>query len=181
MVVHEMSHNLLFSMQDMDPLLDPTSHGEGWQSEHYYSPWRDDPRPLNGILHAVFVFSRVAKFWLALIDKVESHPLQDLAKRRLAALSIQLPLAWHSLNAQGVFTNTGARFHAAIGSAIRGIVESCTSLGLERLQPSYTEVASLKDGTGSARKRQREHYARYCQRYGSTRGHSEVEAALVNL
>jgi len=179
MIVHEMSHNLLFTVQDMDPLLDPASHGEGWLPEAYYSPWRDDPRPLNGILHAVFVFSRVANFWLALIGTVESRSLQDLAKRRLAALSIQLPLAWKSLKAQAVFTDAGARFHAAIGSTIHGIVQACASLGLDLVQPSYTEVASLKDGTGSARERQREHFAQFTQRYGHTLSQLDIEEALA--
>jgi HEXXH motif-containing protein len=62
-IVHEFYHielNLLMEVEDLfipDPHVEPT----------YYSPWRDDPRPLFGLLHAIYVFSGVLEF----LDKVQ--------------------------------------------------------------------------------------------------------------
>jgi HEXXH motif-containing protein len=55
-VVHEHGHNELHRIMDVDPLVDSEPETP------VYSPWRPDPRPLIGLLHAVYVFENVA--WL---------------------------------------------------------------------------------------------------------------------
>jgi len=57
-VVHEFYHGVLNSILKTEPLFDETESGET-----FYSPWRDDPRPLRGLLHAIYVFSGVARFY----------------------------------------------------------------------------------------------------------------------
>lgn len=52
-LVHEFRHNLLYAIQEIDPLVDER------RSESYKSPWRSDRRPLAGLLHGAFVFDGI--------------------------------------------------------------------------------------------------------------------------
>ena len=56
-IVHEYSHNLL----NMIILTGEIFEGQVPKEEIYYSPWREDPRPITGVLHAVFVFVNVCE------------------------------------------------------------------------------------------------------------------------
>lgn len=67
-MVHEYSHNLL----NMVILSGEIFEGQVPLEEIYYSPWRDDPRHISGILHAVFVFTNVSE----LLDRL-SNANQD--------------------------------------------------------------------------------------------------------
>jgi HEXXH motif-containing protein len=57
-IVHEYSHNLL----NMVILSGEIFEGQVPREECYYSPWREDPRSISGVLHAVFVFVNVSEF-----------------------------------------------------------------------------------------------------------------------
>lgn len=62
LLVHESSHLLLFGLSADGALL--SNGGE----ERYTSPLRSDPRPIDGILHASFVASRVHLSMCRLLD-----------------------------------------------------------------------------------------------------------------
>jgi len=98
MIIHELSHQRLFRLQDTDPLLDPEVYGSGWDVCEIYSPWRDDPRPVNGVLHGFVVFTEASKFWMALIKHggLQQGEL-DISKRRMTMLALQLKHAQTSL------------------------------------------------------------------------------------
>ncbi|MGN9762337.1 HEXXH motif domain-containing protein [Streptomyces sp. SD31] len=55
-LVHEFRHTLLNGLMHLTPLTDDCS-------DLYHAPWRDDPRPLIGVLHGAFAFCGVAAFW----------------------------------------------------------------------------------------------------------------------
>jgi HEXXH motif-containing protein len=57
-LVHEYGHQKLNAIMTLDPLVVGDT-GEAL----YYSPWRDDPRPLTGLLHAVYSFETVLNFY----------------------------------------------------------------------------------------------------------------------
>lgn len=98
MIIHELSHQRLFRLQDTDPLLDPNFHGTGWERCEIYSPWRDDPRPVNGVFHGFIVFTEAAKFWISLISQGKLNDVNlDISKRRMAMLALQLSHAKQSL------------------------------------------------------------------------------------
>jgi len=60
--IHECYHNRLFFL-DEDTHILKTIPGP----EIYYSPWRNDPRPPHGILHAVTVFLPTARLLLNMV------------------------------------------------------------------------------------------------------------------
>lgn len=159
MLIHEVSHAHLFAVQNIDPLLDPAIHGEGWHPENLYSPWRDDARPINGVLHGSFVFARVAMMWLRWIDS--SSTCSDLPRRRLAALRDQLVIACEILAAYATWTPAGATFFADLCRTVARIQDRCSGLQLANVEPLYAEVASVGRSSGASKSRQREHFARW--------------------
>jgi HEXXH motif-containing protein len=56
-LVHEMQHSKLNAVLSLVKL---TTADDG----HYLAPWRDDPRPLVGMLHGVYAFTCGIEFWL---------------------------------------------------------------------------------------------------------------------
>ncbi len=54
-LTHEAAHMWLSLMEDDEELAT-----EGWTGEAYYSPWREDLRPIAGLIHGVYVFTSVA-------------------------------------------------------------------------------------------------------------------------
>lgn len=109
MIIHELSHQRLFRLQDEDPLIDSESYGSGWNECNYYSPWRDDPRPINGVFHGFIVFSEVSTFWLKLImrNRLDEKD-RNIAERRMTMLGFQLSLAKDTLN-ECRFTSKGEK------------------------------------------------------------------------
>lgn len=64
-IIHEYSHNILNVVIASGQMFE----GEIPDDEIYYSPWRDDPRHISGILHAVFVFNNVSKFFCKILEQ----------------------------------------------------------------------------------------------------------------
>lgn len=55
-LIHEFQHVKLGALMDLLPLVDPCD-------ERGYAPWREDPRPVGGLLQGVYAFTGVAHFW----------------------------------------------------------------------------------------------------------------------
>ncbi|MCX5090869.1 HEXXH motif domain-containing protein [Streptomyces sp. NBC_00365] len=55
-VLHEFRHTLLNALIFLTPLFEESD-------ELLYAPWRDDPRPLGGLVHGAYAFSGVARYW----------------------------------------------------------------------------------------------------------------------
>jgi HEXXH motif-containing protein len=58
-LVHELQHSKLNALAHLFPLIE---EGPG-PGRLYYAPWRDDPRPLAGMLQGIYAFTGVARFW----------------------------------------------------------------------------------------------------------------------
>jgi hypothetical protein len=153
-LTHEVSHAHLFALQESDPLLAPESHGDGWGDPLVYSPWRDDARPLNGLLHGAVVFSRVAWLHAGLADRLHT------SRRRLAAIGPQVRAALSGLAQHATMTAAGERL-------MLGLAESERMLGSIREEwngtsedPMYVECSSIVQDCGTAHGRQQSHHAR---------------------
>ncbi|MEV6235171.1 HEXXH motif domain-containing protein [Lentzea sp. NPDC051838] len=66
-MVHEIQHSKLNALMDLLSLHREDDHA--W----FYAPWRDDPRPLGGLLHGIYAFTSVAEFWHVQRDLVPSE------------------------------------------------------------------------------------------------------------
>ncbi len=84
-IVHELHHNRLFFLQDEAPLFAGERDGIA-EAGAFYSPWRDDLRPLQGLFHGAFVYLPVLRFWIdvvragAVLDDRRSYALDQLAR-----------------------------------------------------------------------------------------------------
>ena len=65
-LVHEFQHIKLCGLLDMLRLIEPSD-------KRGYAPWRDDPRPMGGILQGVYAFAGIVRFW-DVQRRVETEP-----------------------------------------------------------------------------------------------------------
>lgn len=84
-VVHELYHNVLNMVMATEEVFKA-----GDAAELYYSPWRDDPRPLFGLFHALYVFSGVTDLYARAAAVVEDSELSEVVRQKRAKLSQQL-------------------------------------------------------------------------------------------
>ncbi|GAA3647439.1 hypothetical protein GCM10022224_007850 [Nonomuraea antimicrobica] len=70
-LVHEYGHQKLNAIMMLAPLI-----VEDTGEPLHYSPWRDDPRPLSGLLHAVFSFATAVHFHRGLLDLPDAGGLE---------------------------------------------------------------------------------------------------------
>jgi HEXXH motif-containing protein len=71
-LAHEAQHAKLSALIDLVPLTEPDD------GSRYYAPWRDDPRPLGGLLQGAYAHRGIAAFWR--VERAERHP-EELALR----------------------------------------------------------------------------------------------------
>lgn len=69
-LVHEFQHTKLGGLLHLTPLLTHGSEESGTPSDEsgtelWYAPWRDDPRPLEGLLQGIYAFVGITRFWRA--------------------------------------------------------------------------------------------------------------------
>jgi HEXXH motif-containing protein len=62
-LVHEFQHSRLSGLQHLVPL------SEADPRERFYTGWRDDPRPIGGLIQGIFAFFGMTAFWRALATK----------------------------------------------------------------------------------------------------------------
>lgn len=55
--------------------------------EVYYSPWRDENRPIRGVLHGLFVFAAVHEFYTALLESKVMPEEKNFIQNRLSAIA----------------------------------------------------------------------------------------------
>jgi HEXXH motif-containing protein len=117
-LVHEHSHNVMYGLLRHHTFL----VSGGFDGERHYSPWRPDARPIYGLLHAVYVFSRVCEYYARL---VRSH-LGDLRLvERLALLQSRVEIGCLVLRASGDLTLTGSELVDAIEANATRLQELC--------------------------------------------------------
>jgi hypothetical protein len=106
--IHELHHNRLFCLEDKCGAIFDDNLQNSITDARFYSPWRDEPRPLHGILHALYVFQPVWHFWKCVQD-ADDAPAQTLgfARDQLRRIPLQLQLAMTTLREHSRFTESG--------------------------------------------------------------------------
>ncbi|MEO3826292.1 HEXXH motif domain-containing protein [Actinomadura sp. B10D3] len=67
-LAHEVQHAKLSAITDIVRL---TEEDDG---SRYYAPWREDPRPLDGLLHGAYAHMAIAAFWMN--ERTVGHPAE---------------------------------------------------------------------------------------------------------
>jgi HEXXH motif-containing protein len=102
-MLHEYYHTKLNALLDLDPLLVDESGADA-----YYSPWRDDPRPLHGVLHGIFSFAIVTRFWQQACVVQPNGVDLDRARHEAVRRHRQVRAAVDELRTHGTPTEVGA-------------------------------------------------------------------------
>jgi hypothetical protein len=100
-LVHEFQHIRLGGVQHL-----ATLHTDD-PRERLYAPWRDDPRPIGGVLHGIYAFFGVTAFWRALAAAEPDYALASFEFALWRSASWRTLLAVHQDES---LTDTGRRF-----------------------------------------------------------------------
>lgn len=115
--LHEHLHNRLYLLDESVPLAKPTE-----PPRTYYSPWKQTARPVDGMLHAIYVFANLAWFWRAIAGRVNTGIPHNLAVERSEAHALPLQAALKTLEGTEELTPAGE-------AVIREASEISRSLG----------------------------------------------------
>jgi HEXXH motif-containing protein len=111
-LVHESQHLFLYGLTNLISL-----HADD-DRQRFYTLWRDDPRPIGGVLHGIYSFFGVTEFWRAMVDS--GSPAQS--RRASFEFAYWRAGTWRTLQAlQGdpALTEAGQRFIEGIAERLR--------------------------------------------------------------
>jgi len=137
-LAHEFRHNLLHQLELAYPIFEPGSPGEA----RFYSPWRTDPRPLYGILHALFVFIDVCAIHAGVRGQRlgDAHDQHDSAVR-LASNMRRIRIALEEFRRHAHLTAFGRGFVQGIEHACDAFEPALAALPAEAVRQAEQEVA----------------------------------------
>jgi len=125
-IVHEFHHNRLFAIESAVPLVEDC----GAEAARYYSPFRPDPRPIRGLLHGLYVFVAVWRFWDKVRGALDIAPvLHTFAVDRTFRIAFQLAVANRQLAAHPGLTTEGQAVLAVLAREVEGIVAAVDRSG----------------------------------------------------
>jgi HEXXH motif-containing protein len=101
-LAHEVQHAKLYQIVEVQPLTLP-------DSALYYAPWRDDPRPLAGLLQGAYAYLGVTGFWRAQ-RHVESGERELRAHAEFARWRAAIATVTRTLQGSGRLTPAGEAF-----------------------------------------------------------------------
>ncbi|MFI9385780.1 HEXXH motif domain-containing protein [Kutzneria sp. NPDC052558] len=121
MLIHEFSHSKLNGVLTLVALDVEDRH------ETYYAPWRDDPRPLHGLLHGAYSFLAVTDFWRR---ERHSDPVRNL---EFAVRRGQVVPALEAIAGSGLLTARGEFFVREMTSVADGWADGVVAPPVQRL------------------------------------------------
>jgi HEXXH motif-containing protein len=109
-LTHEVQHAKLSALLDIVPMTLPDD------GRRFYAPWREDPRPVSGLLQGAYAFLGVAGFWLR-----HSHQYADeeAALAEFARWLGAVRLVIDTLASSGQLTGPGETFVSGMDQTLR--------------------------------------------------------------
>jgi len=101
-LAHETQHAKFSALLEVVPMLQPDD------GSRYYAPWRDDPRPLSGLLDGAYAFLAVAGLWRRQAGDPSGGPDATTAYTEFARWRDAVRLVLGTLTASGRLTGPGA-------------------------------------------------------------------------
>ncbi len=145
-LVHEFQHIQLGGLLHLVAL------HEDDQRPRFYAPWRDDPRPLGGLVQGVYAFFGVTEFWRALSGTADNR-LRRTADFEYARWRAPTWQALRALRDDHSLTDAGRRFFDGVAARlgtwqdeplptdVTAAAEAVTTDHLTGLHPSPTSHA----------------------------------------
>lgn len=83
-ILHEAMHLKLTLIEEILPMVQPSC------KDTFYSPWREEHRPLRGVLHGLFVFRAIIDFYRAAMPSLAVPENSDFAAWRIESIDAEL-------------------------------------------------------------------------------------------
>jgi len=99
-IIHEAMHLKLTLIENLLPLVSDNT-------KVYYSPWREENRPIKGVLHGAFVFRAIYDFYESIISRSISEVQRDFISWRIQMIRKELESIRNFYNCSGL-TSYGA-------------------------------------------------------------------------
>jgi HEXXH motif-containing protein len=136
--IHEFHHNRLFYLEEQGSFFEPLEE-DAIEGEIHYSPWRDTPRPLHGLLHALYVYIPVLRFWGALVRQQVLAGMQlAYAHDQLARIPFQLRIGVNQLRQHAKFTSYGSTLFEQLAIETSDAESEARSLGCSLHAPAIS-------------------------------------------
>lgn len=103
-LLHEFQHAKLGALLDLFQMYEDDG------ARRFYAPWRDDPRPLSGLLQGVYAFMGVTDFWRVRRRVADDEGLARVATLEFARWRDQVWRTFQTLESSDAFTPEGRRF-----------------------------------------------------------------------
>jgi len=102
-LVHEFQHVKLGALMDMLPLVKPND-------KRGYAPWREDPRPMGGLLQGAYAFTGIVRFWS--VQRRQATGPDDVLRAEVLyeRWRLAIEVVTRKVLASGVLTPDGTRF-----------------------------------------------------------------------
>ncbi len=111
-LAHEVQHAKMSALLDIIPMI-AFKGGEA----RYYAPWRDDPRPLSGLLQGIYAHLAVVGFWHRQ-RAVERAGAAERAHREFARWRDATAEVVHTVLESGGLTEAGEAFVTGVSRAL---------------------------------------------------------------
>jgi HEXXH motif-containing protein len=135
-LIHEYYHNELNALLEFKSLF---ISGVG---NVFYSPWREDLRPIGGLVHAIYVFVGVIQFYSQVLN---GHHLSDDVRAHRDSIANKVKLAFQQVD-ENSLTIKGKELVIKLYQKFLGLVsEGGIQLGLDQAQ-----LAIVKSGHAEA-------------------------------
>ncbi|AOR36109.1 hypothetical protein BFF78_38180 [Streptomyces fodineus] len=137
-LVHETRHQQLNALLSLVELVQGAGDEPGGTVDRrlYYAPWRSDPRPVRGLLHGVFAFAGVGRFWRTHRGHVTGTERQR-ADFEFAVLREQVQEAVAVLVTDDALTEAGRLFADEIAGLVATWREDDVAAGPRALARHY--------------------------------------------
>jgi hypothetical protein len=152
-LLHEYQHNRVFALEERGMFFEADS-GASTDCVHY-SPWRGDPRPTQGLLHAITVYVSSCRLWMRIYARADVSPDEmRYAADRLVRIPLQLALASAVLEREARFTDHGRRIFGTLRAEIEELTRDVAAVSLPADVPAlngtdegvFVPVCSELDG-----------------------------------
>jgi len=144
-LVHEFMHSALNGLLHLVQLYRPQP-----PAALYYAPWRDDPRPLSGMLHGAYAFSTVTAFWRARA-RTDKGDAARRAQLEFAVWRLNTAAVLRDLAGQEALTDWGLRMVTLLQQQARAWAD-------DEVEPQAQQLAEIV--VGSHRATWRAHHVR---------------------
>jgi HEXXH motif-containing protein len=112
-LAHELQHTKLNAVMDLYELAAPVP------GERFYAPWREDPRPLVGLLHGTYAYIGVTGFWRRQREHARSADARLRAHVEFARWRVGTLEAARRLLATGRLTAIGRGFVTGMAEVLQ--------------------------------------------------------------